>query len=226
MNANFMSLDEYKKNYLFDYDVKAIKYMVEKGFSPENAKELIENMYFVDDKSYNNPKLDLLVKYKNELENKGLLIHNNLFNDYLKQKNIIILGYGNLSKSDLKLFETKTYKLITEENKEKHYIINSFSEIEEEVEFVYNSIYDLLAKGIDINSIYVCNVNNDYKAYLKRFNKFYGDTFKIPEPLIPEVGAKIMDLQEPTKKMSKSSESYKGIILLLDEEKDIRKKIY
>lgn len=59
----------------------------------------------------------------------------------------------------------------------------------------------------------------------ERFNKFYGDTFKIPEPLIPEVGAKIMDLQEPTKKMSKSSESYKGIILLLDEEKDIRKKI-
>lgn len=59
----------------------------------------------------------------------------------------------------------------------------------------------------------------------ERFNKFYGDTFKIPEPLIPEVGAKIMDLQDPTKKMSKSSESYKGIILLLDEEKDIRKKI-
>ncbi len=59
----------------------------------------------------------------------------------------------------------------------------------------------------------------------ERFNKTYGDTFKIPEPLIPEMGAKIMDLQEPTKKMSKSDDSYKGVILLLDDAKTIRKKI-
>lgn len=59
----------------------------------------------------------------------------------------------------------------------------------------------------------------------ERFNKIYGSTFKIPEPIIPEVGAKIMDLQNPTKKMSKSDETYKGVILLLDDEKTIRKKI-
>lgn len=59
----------------------------------------------------------------------------------------------------------------------------------------------------------------------ERFNKTYGDTFNIPAPLIPEVGSKIMDLQEPTKKMSKSADSYKGVILLLDDEKSIRKKI-
>mgnify|MGYP004660506875 CR=1 FL=1 len=56
-----------------------------------------------------------------------------------------------------------------------------------------------------------------------RFNKTYGDTFKMPEPMM--VGVKIMDLQEPTKKMSKSDETYKGVILLLDDEKTIRKKI-
>lgn len=59
----------------------------------------------------------------------------------------------------------------------------------------------------------------------ERFNKVYGDTFKVPEVMIPEVGAKIMDLQNPTKKMSKSDDSYKGVILLLDDEKTIRKKI-
>lgn len=59
----------------------------------------------------------------------------------------------------------------------------------------------------------------------ERFNKAYGETFKVPEPLIPKVGAKIMDLQNPTKKMSKSDETYKGVILLLDDEKTIRKKI-
>lgn len=58
-----------------------------------------------------------------------------------------------------------------------------------------------------------------------RFNNLYGETFKIPEPKIPELGSKIMDLQDPTKKMSKSDDSYKGVILLLDDEKVIRKKI-
>ena len=58
-----------------------------------------------------------------------------------------------------------------------------------------------------------------------RFNNKYGDTFKIPEPMIPKVGAKIKDLKDPTKKMSKSDDSYKGTILLLDSEDEIRKKI-
>ncbi len=58
-----------------------------------------------------------------------------------------------------------------------------------------------------------------------RFNKKFGDTFKIPEPLMTEEGTKIMDLVEPTKKMSKSSENQKGVIRLLDDPNTIRKKI-
>lgn len=58
-----------------------------------------------------------------------------------------------------------------------------------------------------------------------RFNNKYGETFVLPEPLIPAVGAKIMDLQNPTKKMSKSDGDTKGSILLLDPEDAIRKKI-
>ena len=58
-----------------------------------------------------------------------------------------------------------------------------------------------------------------------RYNKKYGDTFVVPEPIIKEVGTKIMDLQDPTKKMSKSSESDKGVIRLLDDINVIRKKI-
>ena len=58
-----------------------------------------------------------------------------------------------------------------------------------------------------------------------RFNKKYGKTFVLPEPLISEQATKIMDLQDPTKKMSKSSENQKGVIRLLDEPEVIRKKI-
>lgn len=58
-----------------------------------------------------------------------------------------------------------------------------------------------------------------------RYNNKYGDTFVIPEPKITEVGTKIMDLQDPSKKMSKTADSKKGVIALLDDLEDVRKKI-
>ncbi|WP_298836177.1 tryptophan--tRNA ligase [Clostridium sp.] len=59
----------------------------------------------------------------------------------------------------------------------------------------------------------------------ERFNKTYSDTFVIPEPYIGKAGAKVMDLQEPTKKMSKSGENVNGFILIMDPPEVIRKKI-
>lgn len=86
---------------------------------------------------------------------------------------------------------------------------------------------DILAYDVD----YV-PVGIDQKQHVElardladRFNKKYGDTFKLPEPLITKEGTKIMDLQDPIKKMSKSSESKKGVIYLLDDLDIIRKKI-
>jgi len=54
-----------------------------------------------------------------------------------------------------------------------------------------------------------------------RFNGIYGDVFKIPEPYIAKVGARIMDLQTPTNKMSKSDISDGGCLLILDKPEDI-----
>ncbi|MDS0525579.1 tryptophan--tRNA ligase [Clostridium sp. SHJSY1] len=58
-----------------------------------------------------------------------------------------------------------------------------------------------------------------------RFNSTYSDTFKIPEGYIPKEGAKIMDLQEPLKKMSKSSDNPNSFILIMDPPDVIKKKI-
>lgn len=75
-------------------------------------------------------------------------------------------------------------------------------------------------------------VGSDQKQHVEiardiaiRFNKRYGDTFVIPEPFIKAEGTKIMDLQDPTKKMSKSDENQKGVIRILDDSSTIRKKI-
>lgn len=58
-----------------------------------------------------------------------------------------------------------------------------------------------------------------------RFNNRYGNTFVVPEPLVSKKGSRIMDLQNPTKKMSKSEDDNKGCIFLLEPLNSIRKKI-
>ena len=58
-----------------------------------------------------------------------------------------------------------------------------------------------------------------------RMNAKYGNIFKIPEPLIPTVGARIMDLADPTKKMSKSSKNHKGVIFLDETSESLKLKI-
>ena len=75
-------------------------------------------------------------------------------------------------------------------------------------------------------------VGEDQKQHLElarnivqRFNHHYSDTFTMPEPYIPEVGAKIMALQEPTKKMSKSDTNEKNVIFLTDTDEQIMNKI-
>lgn len=69
-------------------------------------------------------------------------------------------------------------------------------------------------------------VGNDQKQHLElardvatRFNNIYGDVFTIPDPFIPEVGARVMSLQDPTKKMSKSDENPNNFIGLLEDPK-------
>ena len=75
-------------------------------------------------------------------------------------------------------------------------------------------------------------VGDDQKQHLEitrdiaeRFNGIYGNTFKVPEPFIHKAGARIMSLQDPTKKMSKSDANPKGFISLLDDDNVILKKI-
>jgi tryptophanyl-tRNA synthetase len=59
----------------------------------------------------------------------------------------------------------------------------------------------------------------------ERFNSRYGATFTVPKATFPTAGARVMDLQDPTSKMSKSEDGSPGTILLLDEPKAIEKKL-
>ena len=174
IDINFETLEEYRKNYYFDYNVNAIKYLIDnKGISPENAKEILENIIYIEDKKYENEKLNKLVEYKNELDKKELLIYNPVFKKDLFNKNVIVTGYGKLSKQDERIIKGKTIEIRDFSKQTKKYEISEFDTLEEEVEYLYNSISDLLNNSVDINNIYVLNATSDYDSYFKRYNNYY-----------------------------------------------------
>ncbi len=86
---------------------------------------------------------------------------------------------------------------------------------------------DILAYNADL-----VPVGADQKQHLEmarniaqRFNTAYSQTFTVPEPYIPEIGAKIMSLQEPDKKMSKSDENANSVVFMLDDEDTVMRKL-
>ena len=90
----------------------------------------------------------------------------------------------------------------------------------------------LMAADILLYQTDLVPVGEDQKQHLEltrdiaiRFNRDYGETFRVPEALIPKVGARIMSLADPAKKMSKSDEeSEAGCIMLLDDADAVRRK--
>lgn len=90
----------------------------------------------------------------------------------------------------------------------------------------------LMAADILLYQADLVPVGEDQKQHLEltrnlaqRFNHHYSDTFKMPEPYIPKIGARVMSLQNPTSKMSKSDENKNATIFLNDKPEEIRNKI-
>ncbi|HWN08541.1 MAG TPA: tryptophan--tRNA ligase [Pyrinomonadaceae bacterium] len=89
----------------------------------------------------------------------------------------------------------------------------------------------LMAADILLYHTDLVPVGEDQKQHLEltrdvaiRFNRDYGETFRVPEPFIPKVGARIMSLSDPTKKMSKSDDDINGSVMLLDDADAIQRK--
>src|SRR5882724_425862 len=89
----------------------------------------------------------------------------------------------------------------------------------------------LMAADILLYQTDLVPVGEDQKQHLEltrdlaiRFNRDYGETFRIPEPFIPKVGARIMSLSDPANKMSKSDDDANGCVRLLDDADSIQRK--
>jgi tryptophanyl-tRNA synthetase len=112
--------------------------------------------------------------------------------------------------------------------------MTQFKDKGSERDFVSSALFTypvLMAGDILLYQTDIVPIGDDQRQHLElardiaeRFNTRFGETFKLPEGVYPEVGARIMDLQEPTKKMSTTGGTPQGTVKLLDEPDVIRKK--
>jgi tryptophanyl-tRNA synthetase len=112
--------------------------------------------------------------------------------------------------------------------------MTQFKEKGEGKEFVSAGLFTypvLMAGDILLYQTDIVPIGDDQRQHLElsrdvaeRFNSRFGETFKVPRGVYPEVGARIMDLQEPTKKMSTTNGTPQGTVLVLDEPDVLRRK--
>jgi tryptophanyl-tRNA synthetase len=102
---------------------------------------------------------------------------------------------------------------------------------EENVSVGYLDYPVLMASDILLYQTDLVPVGADQKQHLEltrdiaiRFNRDYGETFRVPEPYIPKLGARIMSLSDPLKKMSKSDDDPNGCVMLMDDDDTIQRK--
>tara|TARA_B100000965_G_scaffold278836_1_gene236635 strand:- start:5829 stop:6827 length:999 start_codon:yes stop_codon:yes gene_type:complete len=113
--------------------------------------------------------------------------------------------------------------------------MTQFKDKSQKIKNINSGLYTypiLMASDILLYQADLVPVGSDQKQHLElardlaaRFNNKYSETFTVPEPYIPSSGSRIMSLQDPLSKMSKSDENLNNIIALLDENKVIKKKI-
>lgn len=172
VNIKFMTKEEYKKIYYFSYDDKLLAYLIKKyDYNIDVARVYINNLYVIDEnKTYKSPKLNFLKDLKKELIKEGLLIYNNTYKEYLKNKNIIVKNEYNLEK-----YEEEMLGIKEEHIPEKTITapVMECNTLEEEVNQVCLEIINLLKTGVDINKIYLTNVSSDYLYTIKSLFSFY-----------------------------------------------------
>lgn len=179
ININIMTKQELIKKFYFFYDEKAVYYLIKNyKISEDIARVYLDNLYYIENKNYQNSKLDLLVKIKQELTDNNLLYYDNLFLEYIKNKTIVFYEYNNFNKFDANMIENlkKHTEVIIVNKEQKNYLpkVYEFDTLEEEVEFVAISILKLIEQGISISDIKLTNIDEDYQDVIDCIFPMYG----------------------------------------------------
>lgn len=173
INIKFMSMSEFIKSLYFDYDEKAILYVIKKyKVKYDIARYYLDNLIYILEPSYDQDKMKFLLNLKKELINNNLLIFNTRFKNYIKDKKIVIYNYS-LSNFEKYLLKDINYIEINDIEGSSDPLIYEFSDIEEEVEFVAYKISELINSGVDIHNIKLTNIDSSYINVIYKIFNFY-----------------------------------------------------
>lgn len=218
-NYKILTINEVQKKIFFDYDEQAIYYLVkEKNYTYKNAKELLTNMYYIENKDYQNQKLNNLVTLKNELLEKKLLKEDNLFKNAIQNKNVNIYGFIHIDKWTNHIIEIlKKYssvEIIPLKENEYTHPVYEFSNLDNEINFIAN---DIISKNLDLNKVYLANINNDNISTIKRIFKNYHLIINLNEAkTLYETTEGLKFLQELNLENIKNEEIKNSIIKVLN----------
>ena len=173
VNVKVITPHELITNYYFDYDEKSVYYLMNKyNIKYSVARIYIENMYYVDDSS-DIDKIKNLYNMKQELINNKLLKNNELFKDFINNKNIIVYNISHMPNIVKKILDNYEYKVIENDSKDYKHDIYEFSSLNDEVSYVASKCALLIKSGVDINKIFLTNLNDEYRLIIKRIFKFF-----------------------------------------------------
>ena len=176
-----ISLDELKKKYYFNYDKRAIYYLMKNfNYQYDVSKMYLSNLMELSNNNDNFFKVKKLIQIKNELLDNGLLIINPMFKEFLKNKKIAVYNIKNLSSFDSSMLQeiekySDVYYINDERSIYHHTSVIECSTLDKEVSYVATKISILLHQGIDIKRIKVC-ASEEYEDAIQRIFCW----FKIP----------------------------------------------
>lgn len=180
-SVKIMSKEEFLEHYCFSYDEKTIAYCFEKYDYPyEIILEYLNILPFVVKDSYSSSKLNFLVELKKELLDRNLLKIDSFFDNYLKNTKIMVYGYSEIEPfyqeilanySDVSYCESQVEK--------KELVVYEANHIDDELNFVFSKIKELILSGVSLDKIHLMNVSSEYLNPLYRLSKWFNIPVKI-----------------------------------------------
>lgn len=172
INIKVFTLDEFITNLTFNYDEKTIYELMKKeNINYDIAKLYLDNIKYINEDS-DIYKLHNLYNIRKNIDDN--LIKNKLFRLLIKNKYIYVYGYDYINKyQNFILDSVENVKVINKEYKNYSHEVYKFNTLENEIIFVAEKISELISNGVDINKIFIANLDSNYYKVVKKIFNMY-----------------------------------------------------
>lgn len=183
ISFSMITMEELKEKVYFSIKEEATFYLMRKfHYHPTIIETLLTNLYFIDPtKTYEEKKLQELVDLYHDLDQHHFIQKDPIFLEQWKNRKVYIYGYATLSLLDEKIlsFFKNKEKIEIPLPKQQNLHVYEFNTLEEEVDFVFSKILDLLSSGIPKEKIRLFGAGDLYLPEIKRLSSFFHLPFNI-----------------------------------------------